>query len=167
MRKLLWLLLAVLLTCGGWWTWKKLFPPDEILIGKLLEQTAQAASFGGQQSDLARMAGAGDLAACFTSNALLKIDVAGGELGSVRGRTQVQQLGMLARQQLGSLKVEFKDVSVKTDGSTNAKATLIVEAKATGATEPYLRELKIGFAKVDGKWLIASLETVQAVKRVD
>lgn len=167
MRKFLWLLLACLLVGGGWWAWKKLFPPDEVLITRLLEQTAQAASFGGQQSDLARMAGAGDLALCFTSDALLKLDAAGGEFGSVRGRNQVQQLAMAARQHLGSLKVVFKDVSVQLDGSTNAKARLIVDARGTGIMEPYLRELKIGFTKEDGTWLISSLETVQALKRVD
>jgi hypothetical protein len=168
LKKLLLGILVVLLGLGGWWAWQKLFPGDEVKIRHLLEQTAQAASFGGEQKPLTRLAGAGELAGCFTADVLVKIEALGGYLSAIRGRAQVQQLALSARNQMASLNVRFEGaiIEVAEDGRT-ATVQLTVIARGSGMQEPLEHPLRMSLRKVDGDWLIAGVESVSVLQRVD
>lgn len=165
-RGLIILLLAVGVW-GGWVAWQKLFPPDEVLIQRLLDETARAISFSGQQKELSRLAGAAEMAGYFTDDVLVKISELGGEFGVIRGRTQLQQLALAARNQGASLSVQFLDVEVSVASKTEGSAVLVVQAKGGGRPEPFHQELNFSFRKVNGDWLISRVETVQSVRRVD
>lgn len=167
LKRLLQIVLALALLAGGWLEWKKLFPGDEVLIGRRLEELARAASFGGQQSPLVRAAGAADLAACFTTNALIQVDSTGWGLSAVRGRAAIQQLALAARQQTGGLTVQFDEIKVAVKDRGTATVRLVATARGGGLTEPFHRELQLTLRKTDGKWLLEKVEAVAAVQRVD
>ncbi len=161
------ILAALALGATLWWGWMKLFPPEEVLIQRLIDRTAQAASFGPGQGELAKLSGASALASLFTTNAVLKIDAVGGDFSSIRGRAQIQQLALMARQQAGSLSVSFSDATITLEQPESARANLVVTARAEATRDPYYGELKLSLVKTDGLWLIHALESVQTVRRVE
>jgi len=167
LKRRLHIALALALLAGGWLGWKKLFPGDEVLIGRLLDDVARTASFGGQQSPLARAAGAADLAACFTTNALIQVDSTGWGLSAVRGRAAIQQLALAARQQPGGLTVRFGEIGIAVKDKLTADVRLVATARGGALPEPFHRELRLTLRKTGGQWLVEKVEAEAVLQRVD
>ena len=64
---------------------------------------------------------------------------------------------------LGSLKVEFPDVSVTVaPDKLSAVADVAVKVQAAGEKDFHVQEMKFTFQKIGGDWLITRVETVRA-----
>lgn len=164
---LLYSIVLALLGGVGWWGYRKWFPPDEVVLRRRLEEVARSASFGPSEKALSSLAHASGLAGYFTAEVRIKIQGIGGEDGGFVGRDRVQELALAARRQTQSLRVEFLTPEVIVDRAAGQATVLTaVRARIGGETEPFLQMLKFDWRKVDGKWLIARISTVEALRRL-
>lgn len=151
----------------GWWGYRKWFPPDEVVLRRRLDEVAQSASFGPSEKALSSLANASGLASYFTADVRIKIQGIGGEEGGFRGRDRVQELALAARRETQSLRVEFLTPDVIVDRAAGqATVQTTVRAQTGVQTEPFLQMLKFDWRKVDGKWLVARISTVEALRRL-
>jgi ketosteroid isomerase-like protein len=146
------LLAAIVIAC--WWSWQILFPSSEQVIRKRLSSLAQTAS----------ASNAPKLAAFFTTDAQIDIDVSSHHL-NITGRDEMMAAAaMAARSQPGRYKVEFgsQEIEVASD-NTSAIVHLTAKVTVSGESDWIPQELKITFQKIDGNWLISRLETVKTL----
>jgi len=151
-------LLGVLGTLAyRWW-----FPPDEVVIRKVLRQAADAASWEESGGTLERLAGAGRLAAVCTRDVQVLLDTRGARGRRLQGRQEVREAGVAARTQVPWLRLELSDIEVRLV-EPGAKATVLLASKVTlaGISEPLVQDYELTLRREDGDWLI---ERVQPVK---
>jgi hypothetical protein len=166
MQKLFYALLLVALIALGTWGWRTLFPGPRSIIRSRLSQLAKTASFDRNDGGIARVNKARRLPEFLAPDVVINLDLRGsGEL-TLSGRDQVQEAvnAALFQGRLGTLKIEFQDVSVTlgADGQT-AVANLTCKAFVEGWNDFVIKELDISFRKMDGKWLICRIETVKTL----
>ena len=168
MKKLLLLLIALgVLSFAGFWTYEKLFPGDETIIRRSLDELADAVSFGSGEKPLSRLANASSVANFFTADVVIKVSGVSGEGGEIKGREQIQQLALAVRGEGQSLKVQFLSPEVTVDRAAGTSVVqLTVRAQTGGEAEPFLQLLKMDWRKVEGKWLISRVTTVEILRRL-
>lgn len=163
----LWLWRLVLLAAVGgvvFWGWRVLHPTPQRVIRRELAELANTACIPSNEGQLAKLARAQKLASFFTSDTQITIDLPGRFDQTISGRDEVQQRALAARALLAGLKVEFLDVSVAVDPNGEAaEAHLTGKANIPGDAMPQVEELKLGFKKVEGDWLIQRVENVQTL----
>jgi hypothetical protein len=148
----------------GYYGWQFLFPGAEQVIRNRLNKMAQAASFPHNEGPLAKLANSQHLAAFFSANTQVDIDVPGRQQHTMAGREEVMQVAMGARSAVDSLKVEFLDIKVLVGADKeSAQASLTVYARTTSDPEPFVQPVRINLNKSDGEWLIASFKTIPVV----
>jgi hypothetical protein len=144
----------------------RLFPSDETVIRRQLDKIAQLASFSAQESAIARMAVASRLCSFFRSELVIRLDNVNPEYGNIEGRDQLRQVLVAVRTQLNQLRVEFLDhkIHVEEDG-LSATALLTALADVNRERNAIVHQLRIRLMKSDNQWLIAEIETLQALGR--
>ena len=148
----------------GVWLWTVFFPGPETIIRRHLEKVAKEASFTSNESTLARLSGAENLATHFATNVEVNINTREGDRQEFVGRDQITQAAVAARSQLGSLVVKFLDVTVAVaQDKQSATADLTVDANISGQPEALVQQVKITFQKMNGQWLITRVETVRVL----
>ena len=163
MKKISQFILIAAAVAAGIWLWTILFPSPEKVIRKQLSELARDASFSGNQSSLAGIAGAQKLANFFSTNAEVNLDVPGRDVQTLTGRDEIMQADAGARASLDGLKVEFPDVSVTVNSDKqSATADLAAKVQFAGSRDFDVQEMKFTLEKIDGKWLITRVETVRA-----
>jgi hypothetical protein len=156
------ILIAAAAAAIGIWFWTILFPNPEKVIRKELSELARDASFTGNQSSLAGIAGAQKVANFFSTNAEVNLN-APGRTQTLAGRDEIMQAVAAARAALDGLKVEFPDVSVTVaPDKQSADADLTVKAQIAGNPE-FIAQMKFTFQKTGRKWLITRVETVRTL----
>ncbi len=147
-----------------YWGWRVLHPSPASVIRKELAALAHTACIPSNEGQLTKLARAQKLASFFTSDTQITIELPGRFDQTINGRDEVQEKALAARAMLAGLKVEFVDVSVAVapDGQA-AVAHLTGKANIPGDTMPQVEELKMGFKKVEGDWLIQRVENVQTL----
>ncbi len=157
-------LLGALLALGIW-GWRAAFPGPEQLIRKRLAELARLASFTQSEGSLVKLAKAQQLAARFTPDAEISVDLPGRSPQSLNGRDELMQAAMSARTMVKSLKVQFVDVTVKLgDAPESGIAHFTVKADVPGETTPEVEELEAQFKRVDGDWLIQHVQNVRTLR---
>ena len=153
--------LAIVLS-GGYLAYQWLFPSDEVVIRKVLQQAAAAASWGESGGALDRLAGAGRLATLCTRDVQVLLDTQGAQSRRLQGREEVRQAGLAARAQLPWLRVQLSDVEVRVVES-GVKATVLMAAtvRAAGASEPLIQDYELTLRREDGDWLIERVQPVR------
>ena len=160
MKFFLRLVLTAVVIAAGVWLWTVLFPSPEKIIRRDLSELARDASFTGNQSSLAGIAGAQKVANFFSTNAEVNVN-APGRTQSLAGRDEIMQAVAAARASLDGLKVEFPDVSVTVaPDKQSATADLTVKAQIPGHPE-FIAQMKFTFQKTGRQWLISRVETVR------
>jgi hypothetical protein len=160
MKFFLRLVLTAVVIAAGVWLWTVLFPNPEKVIRQELSELARDASFTGNQSSLAGIAGAQKVANFFSTNAEVNVN-APGRTQSLAGRDEIMQAVAAARASLDGLKVEFPDVSVTVaPDKQSADADLSVKAQIAGNPE-FIAQMKFTFQKIGRQWLITRVETVR------
>jgi hypothetical protein len=155
-------LLAALITVGVW-LWTVVFPSPEEIVRKRLVQVAAEASFNSGENPLVIAARSENLASRFSTNVEINLNATGFERQEFSGRAEITQAAAGARMHLGSLKVEFPDVSVTVaSDKLSAVADVAVKVQAVGEKDFSVQEVKFTFQKIGGDWLITRVETVRA-----
>ena len=163
MKLALRLVLLAALIAGGVWLWTFLFPSPEEIVHKRLAQVAAEASFNSGENPLAIAARSENLASRFSTNVEVNLNAPGFERLQFSGRAEITQAAAGARTRLGSLKVEFPDVSVTVaPDRQSAVADVAVKVQAAGEKDSTVQEVKFTFQKIGGDWLITRVETVRA-----
>lgn len=156
-------LLAVVVVLGAW-AWMALHPSPERRIRRQLEGIARAASFGPNQGNLAKLAGAQSLADFFSTNVEVHIDVPGHAGQRLVGREEIQQAALASRASVQSLTVTFPDITVIVNADQeSAVADLTLQARVAGEQEMIVQEMKVTLRKINGQWLIIKVETVRTL----
>lgn len=164
-RRILQLILLAGLIALGVWGWRFLHPSAEQIIRKELADLARTACVPPNEGNLPKLANAQKLASYFTTDAEITVEVPGHFAQTISGRADVQEKALGARAMLGGLTVQFLDVSVSVapDGQA-ATAHLTAKANLPGESVPQVEELKVGFKKVEGDWLIQRAENVKTLR---
>jgi uncharacterized protein YdgA (DUF945 family) len=161
------MLLAALAALGVWF-WTILFPSPEKIIHQNLNAVAKHVSFAANESTLARLANAENLAGYFSTNVEVNLNTREGDRQDFVGRDQITQAALAARSALGSLSVKFLDVDVTVaPDKQSATANLTVDANISDQPNAVVQEVKITLQKISGQWLITRVATVRVLSILD
>ena len=161
MKKLTRALLIGALVLGAWWLYGKLFPSDEQVIRALLAEVAENASIQAGEGNFAKVAAVNALVDCFSTDVEIRLDGTPGEISSIQGRRELQQVVQAARSQVGSAQITFADVLLKFGAEPgNATAQTVATARLDQPRELWVQELNMTLVKIDGAWKITRVETV-------
>ena len=159
-----WLLLIVVAALGVW-GWIALHPSPERLIRKALDGVAGAVSFGSNQGNLTKLAGAERLGNFFSTNVDVQINVPGRQEHRLAGRDEIQQAALAARGSVPSLSVTFSDINITVNADRqSAVAEATVQARVGGEPDLIVQEMKFGLQNFDGDWLIVKVETLRMLQ---
>jgi len=153
---------AAALVVLGIWAWRTFFPNHEQLIRKRLLEVAAAASFSANETPIITMRNCQTLGSACTPDVEIIVDVPGHSRETVNGREELLQKALAARA-LGTLKVEFLDLTV-TFAPDKKSAVVTLTGKGQIASEKdnlMVEELKFTMKRVEDAWLIARVETVK------
>ena len=165
MRTVCRLVLLVALVAAGVWLWTMLFPGPERIVRKRLAQVAAEASFNSGENPLALAARCENLGDRFSTNVEIHVNAPDFDRPiELFGRAEIIQAAAGARTlNLGSLRVEFPDVSVTVaPDKLSAVADVAVKVQAAREKDIHVMEMKLTFQKIGGDWLITRAETVRA-----
>jgi hypothetical protein len=159
------LLLAAALALG-YWLYTVMFPGPEKVIRKRLAKVASLASFPSDLGLLSRATRIQELANCFDSKVDITLNLRGGSEYLMSGRDQIIEAAKLAHARSRSLQIDFLDMNVALSPDRES-ATVDLTAKASSSEEPdfQVQELKFTLKKINGEWLIISIETVRTLSR--
>jgi ketosteroid isomerase-like protein len=147
------------------WLYIKLFPSDEAVIRKNLEALAAIASIKPDDSTLARYAKTEKLREFFAEDVEINVQGFGREPQTISGRAELMQMAALARTSLQSARFQLLDVNVAVASPKDqATASMTLLGDMNGEKNAVAQELKMGFKKTDGAWLISRIETVQTLR---
>lgn len=160
------IVLLVALLALGFWLWTIFFPPPEKIIRKQLLNLAQDVSFTQDQNNLVKLAHAQSVAGFFTTNVVINIT------GPDHGQTitmsydEITAAALTLRQHATEATVKFHDpvITVAPD-KKSATVEVTVDATLSGEADAILQEVKFGFEKDDGHWLINRAETVSVITK--
>ena len=163
MKKLTSALLFGALALGAYWLYGKLFPSDEKVIRTLLAEVAEKASIQAGEGNFAKVAAVNALVDCFSADIEIRLDGTPGDISSIQGRRELQQVVQAAQSQVGSAQITFADVLLEFGAEPgNATAQTVAMARIDRPQELWVQELKMTLAKIDGAWKITRVETVKS-----
>ena len=144
--------------------WRHFFPGDEARIRQVIARAAKAGSVAGNEGDLGRTIKAADLASLCTSDISVKVDALGMR-GGLDGRDQVRMAAMQLGNTFGNYRIVPGEIVVREIGDGSARVTLTASFEGGTPADFNAQEFELGFRKVEGRWLIARVETVRALRR--
>jgi hypothetical protein len=146
----------------GWLAWRWLFPADDVVIRKVVQEAAAAASWESGAGNLSRLAAASRLVGLCVPEVEVLLETRGEASRRLQGRDDVRQAILAVRTQAAWLQLSVDEVEVKVDeAGESARVLLAVTVRAEGFTEPLLQDYKLAMRKVEGEWLIARAEPVR------
>jgi len=150
------------------WGWTYFFPSPEKAVRKRLAETAQAASFGANETPVAKFQNTQKLMSYCTPDIEVAVDAYGQRI-TCTGKDELMQAVMYARSQLlGSLSLEFLDpVITISPNKQTAFVNLTVRGKVPNDRDMLVQECKFTLRKVGRSWLIRKVETVKTLSRLD
>jgi hypothetical protein len=159
------LALLLALAALAWWLYGVLFPAPEKLIRQRLGKIAELASFTGKEGNLARVAAVTQLVDCFAPTVQVRVDSPAHAEHTFSGKEEIREVLLGVRANLRALEVKFRDPQVTLNSDrTAALAHLTAEARIGTDRELFVQEMKFGLERVDGKWLVAQIETVRTLR---
>ncbi len=152
------LLLAIVVGLGyGVWTF--LFPSPEKQIRKSLTRLAETASFTANEKPLTRLGSINALPTFFHTNAVVII-ANENYSASLNGKAELREAAAGARVAAQSIRVLLTDPRITVEDSSHATAMVTATAYVDGDPNPQLQILKMGFERLDRKWLIRRVDPV-------
>ena len=148
----------------GWGIWA-LRPTDEKIIQRRLGKLTELATFPANESAFRRAMHPNELREYFTEDVVVSFDVPGGSTQVIEGRGELIQIAALFRQRMRSATFHLLDITVASAPETqSATASMTMLVDINGEKNSISQELKMGFRKVDGFWLISQIETVKTLR---
>jgi hypothetical protein len=165
MKKFVQIALIVALLGLGFWGWRVFFPGPEKAIRSRLAKLAETMSFEPADGTLPKGLRAQRVPDFFTPDATLIVKVRNFGERTLSGRAEIQETAMGIMQTMRGLQIEFRD-PVVTLGPDRQTGTVNLTGKATvaGERDYYVQEFIFQMKKVDGKWLIDRVETVETLE---
>ena len=164
MKIVLRLLLLAAMIAAAIWLWTFFFPDPQTVIRRQLEAFARDASSSPGQNPLVTAANARRLAACFSTNVVVQLDVPGRIQHTFDSREEIEQAAVMASASNRGLQVQFLDVNVTLGpDKLSAVADLTLKARAAGDNDFTFQEMKFTLEKIAGRWLITRIETVRTL----
>ncbi|MCX6896274.1 MAG: nuclear transport factor 2 family protein [Verrucomicrobia bacterium] len=158
------LVLLAALTALGFWLWTVFFPSPEKVIHQRLTELTATATFGTKDSAIARGLKAQRLANLFSADAQLIFDAPGVGQRILTGREEIRETAAAGFQSMPSLAAEFLDVSIRVAVDRRAAEVSCTAKIRSGDNKDFgVQEMKFVFKKIEGKWLIARVETVKTL----
>lgn len=152
------------LIAAGIYGYHYFFPSPERVIRKRLLEAQELCSFGPNEGALAKMANAQNLAAFFTTDAQVVVDVQGFSAVALEGRDRIFQTALAARNQMPNLDVSLLDINVTLGpDKQTAKADLTARASQGNQRDFMVQELELNLVKFGRKWLIRKVTTVRTL----
>ena len=162
MRKLALALVILGLAAGGYALWRWLYPPDAVVIRRVVLEAMQAASWEKQGGRLQALAAANRLASLCTQDVEILLETRGVHSRRLRGRDDLREAALGARTQVAWLRLELDDLEVTIlEPGVSAGVLVASTVEASRVREPILQDYKLDMQKVDGDWRIARVEPVK------
>lgn len=153
------------LGAGGYWVYRKVFPPPEVVIRKTLREMAQAASWQSGGSPLAAIAGVNRLVDFFSEDTEIDLGQATGlSRRQIRGRDELRELVAGARTTLQTLDVRLRDLYVEVHQQDEATAQIIAGARVDRQEDEIIQELRLTLVKEGRAWRIRRVEPVRSLQ---
>jgi hypothetical protein len=166
MKTVIRVVLVAVLVASGIWLYTVLFPRPEKAIRKQLTKVARLASIKPDQGLLSRGANIQELANCFDSKIEITLNLRGGSEHSVTGRDGIIEAAKLAHGRFKWLQIDFLDMNVAlSPGKESATVNLTAKASSSEETDFQVQEFKFTLKKINGEWLIISVETIRTLSR--
>ncbi len=154
--------MLALVAAGGLWLWRVLFPGDEALIRRQIEELAEVASFPANEAPLAKLTNAGKLAAFFTADGEVDIAPWGYQRVVINGRDELRQAAFGARNAISSLTVGVAAITIALGpGDDQANASFTLTGRSAENPERQSQTMELEFRRVDGDWLIRRARNVE------
>lgn len=134
-------------------------------ISRRMESLRAAVSKAPQEPPLAAMVKAKEISVFFTEFAPVN---AGWPILPLNGREEIAIAAHQLRSNMTEIKVLIRDKAIHLDKDRrHATAEVVIEGFFTcgGETEKEMRDFRLAWVKEDGKWLIASVEPLQTIRR--
>jgi len=158
------LILLAALAALGFWLWTVFFPSPEKVIRRQLTELARTATFTAQDSAIARGLKAQRLVNFFSTDAQLIFDAPGAGQRTLTGREEIRETAAAGFQSVPSLGVELLDITIRVDASRRSAEVSCTAKVRSGDNKDFgVQEMKFVFKKIEGKWLIARVETVKTL----
>ncbi len=167
MSKWVWRVVALaILASLSLWGWRILFPRPEEVIRKRLNDLARAVSSSGSEGVVVKAAKAQAVVAYCTPDVEVVVDVPGYPHHEIHGSAELLEAAAAVRTYRPGFKVQFLDIVVTVAPDQNsAVADLTARGDMPRERDFSVQELRFKMKKVDGKWLVSHVETVQALSR--
>jgi hypothetical protein len=136
-------------------------PSPERQVRKRLSELKELVTFRPSEGNFAVLARLQQLGGLLTADAELRLDAAGLQRGTLKGRDEITQMAAaMARQSSGEYRVDFLDVVVimhSADRAATVRITVKVHERATD--ELWVQPFRIEFVRTPDGWQIASATT--------
>jgi len=163
-RRIFRAILGAAIVAIGIWIWVVMFPGPERAIRLRLAELAKSASFGGNESPLAKLANSQRLAGFFTSDVEIDVDAPGRPKLTLNGRDSLAQAAMQVRSVYSGLQVEFLDINIiLAPDKQSAEANLTLKGRLAGEKDMIVQELRMLLNKLEGTWKVKKVETVKTL----
>jgi len=153
------LVLLAALVALGFWLWAVLFPSPEKIILKKMAGLAAAATFKANDSPILRASQAADVVSYFSNDAEIVV-----ESRSLSGREEIREQAYGGFATLPGLKTSFLDVTAHVNpDQQNAEVNCTARIFVGDSKDYGVQEMRFKFKKIEGKWLIARVETIKTL----
>lgn len=154
----------VALALGGAWTW---WNGPERQIRRTLNTLADGLSHDEVASPLGAVSAVAEMQPLLADGVVVE---PGGRLDAIRGRSAVLAAAARMRTAVPALRLEFVDVTVTLgEDGTSAAVAGTVSAEITdraGQRRTDAREFTAEMRRVEGRWIVASARTIDALEPV-
>lgn len=148
----------------GFWLWTIFFPSPEKVILKKMSSLAATATISANDSNLIRAAKAANLADFFATDAQIILNVPDLPNRTFSSREEIREAALGGFANVRVLNVRFLDANVHlSPDKQTADVDCTGEVNAGDKKDFGVQELHFQFKQVDGKWLIARVETVKTL----
>ncbi|MGB0743104.1 MAG: nuclear transport factor 2 family protein [Opitutales bacterium] len=142
----------------------RFFSSPEGQIRQQISKLEELVSYEPGEGDLGTLTKIKRLESLFVEEAEIRLK-GYGQQHSLEGRKQVQQAAMLTRTRAKSLEASLHDLHIEvSEDEQSATVEATGRAKFDGENQSVVQEFLFRFEKTPDGWLIATVETVQALR---
>ena len=165
MRNLLFIFITLILIVTGLIIFFFTRGDDDIeIIKKNLQEVSSLVEKIGQESPLASVSGIQEFVSFFADDCLIEV---GSPVGRISGKSELFGTVSRLRNSANDIKITLSEVSVSLESDGFARSTFVVMAAVSGSLvqreELYPRQLDILWEKIDGKWKIKTVRSVEVL----
>ncbi len=149
----------------GFWLWTFLFPsPDKVVLAKIARLAANA-TFSGDDNEIIRVSKASQLAAAFSSEAQIVMEVPGMGAHTFSGRDEIRESAVRGFAGLIALKVKFLDATARVAADkTTAEVNCTAQVNVGNDKDFSLQEMRFQLQKMGDAWFITRAETIKTLR---